>query len=727
MKALIARFAVLLIGATVVATGLVSTTMVDGLMVAMPILAQAQEAPPPPIATDPPASRVPRVDLEETLPPSMRPGGGPPMSPPVPPADAALSSPALAAKVLKDIEVRRQSGGVQVLLKGDGEFSYTVSKLQGNRLVVDLEDVVNGTKRRSIAVGHPLLKQIRIGTHLQPSRKVRLVFDLARPVPYTVEKLGVELQVALVSPAPMPAGLEDTPADTERLRERASNGRPPVEKAALEKAELDKPVVESPPTERPMTERPMTERPVIERPLIEKPVPRTPVIRGQELPPTKTRTNVSVLEPSEKYSGKRISLDFQDAEISSVLRLIADVSGLNMVVGEGAKAKVTLKLINVPWDQALELILKLNQLGQIREGNIIWIDSLSNIARQKDEAVRAYEATVKAEPLGTRIMYLNYADAPKTLDIIKSNLSTRGEVKVDGRTNALVVKDISENLRKIERLLRDLDRVTPQVQIEARIVQASKAFARGIGVQWGISGIASTNNNGFNGPCCDLPGHNQGPVILNLGRTGAAFSTDATASTFLVNLPSTATGVNIPTSAIGLTIGKFLGTTGTLDLRLSAGESLGLTKIVSAPKIITLDHKPAKIEQGSQVPFQTTSLQGTQTTFVDATLTLNVTPHVIPFAQTIRLEIKATKNSIGAAVSTAGPTIDKKEATTEVLLKDGETTVLGGIFEENRSDTVQGIPWFMRIPFLGWLFKTEGVSLTQTELLVFVTPIILKD
>jgi len=434
---------------------------------------------------------------------------------------------------------------------------------------------------------------------------------------------------------------------------------------------------------------------------------------------------IAPAEPSERYAGKRISLDFQDAEITSVLRLIADVSGYNMVVGEGAKAKVSLKLLNVPWDQALDLILKLNQLGQIREGNIIWIDSLTNIAKQKDDAVRAHEATVKAEPLATRIMYLNYADASKSLDIVKSNLSTRGEVKVDLRTNGLVVKDIPDHLRKIERLLRDLDRITPQVQIEARIVQASKAFARGLGVQWGISGINSTSSTNFSGSGVL---HSQGPVILNLGRTGAAFGTDsAAASTFLVNLAATATGANIPTSAIGLTVGKFLGTSGTLDLRLSAGESLGLTKIVSAPKIITLDHKPAKIEQGSQVPFQTTSLQGTQTTFVDATLTLNVTPHVIPFAQTIRLEIKATKNSIGAAVSTAGPTIDKKEATTEVLLRDGETTVLGGIFEDNRSDNTQGIPWFNRIPFLGWLFKNEAVTLTQTELLVFVTPIILKD
>jgi type IV pilus assembly protein PilQ len=655
-------------------------------------IAEAAEAPSGAIESRVPVEELPPLPPASSNGTPMRMPGDQPLMPPIePPAQL------LPAKILKEIEVDQQNDAVNILLKGDGDFSYEVSRLTGNRLVVDLEDVINATRRRTVPVGHPLLTKIRIGSHLQPHRKVRLVLDLPRAVPYTIEKHGQQLQIVLTSPGSVAAAM------------------PEAESAAdADKRELEKAPARSLPAVQP------AKAPDVVPPPAPAVVP----------PVTKPRPVVAILEGSERYSGKRISLDFQDADISSVLRLIADVSGFNMVVGEGARAKVTLKLLNVPWDQALELILKLNQLGQIREGNIIWIDSLANIAKQKDEAVRAHEATVKAEPLGTRIMYLNYADAQKTLDIVKSNLSTRGEAKVDLRTNALVVKDIAEHLRKVEKLLRDLDRVTPQVQIEARIVQASKSFARGIGVQWGISSINSQRK----GLVVDattgiaLPGqHEAGPVTVNLGRAGAAFSTDATASTFLVNLPSTSTGVNIPTSALGLTIGRFLGTTGTLDLRLSAGESLGLTKIVSAPKIVTLDHKPAKIEQGSQVPFQTTSLQGTQTTFVDATLTLNVTPHVIPFAQTIRLEIKATKNSIGAAVSQAGPTIDKKEATTEVLLRDGETTVLGGIFEETRTDNTQGIPWFNRIPFLGWLFKTEGVSLSQTELLVFVTPIILKD
>ena len=404
---------------------------------------------------------------------------------------------------------------------------------------------------------------------------------------------------------------------------------------------------------------------------------------------------------------------------------IADVSGLNMVVGETVKAKITLKLLSVPWDQGLDLILKLNNLGQIREGNIIWIDSLTNITKLRDEAAKAKDASLKAEELVTKILYLNYADAAKSVDVAKSNLSPRGEIKVDSRTNSLVVRDVADNLVKVEKIVRDLDQRTPQVQIEARIVQATKTFSRGLGVQWGISGIKSQTPPGTGDrplgstATGTITQHQQGPITLNLGASGAAFSQ---ASDFLVNLPSAVAG-----STFGLLIGKFLGTTGALDLRLSAGEALGLTKVVSAPKVITLDNKPAKIEQGSQIPFATTSLQGTQTTFVDATLTLNVTPHVILHANMVRLEIKASKNSPGASFGSAGVAIDKKEATTEILLRDGETTVLGGIFEETKADSSAGIPWFNRIPFLGWLFKNESISVQQTELLIFVTPTILKD
>jgi len=594
------------------------------------------------------------------------------------------------AKTLTDIEVQQQDGRVAVIVTGDGDLTYQVMRLDGNRLVVDLVEVMNGTKRQNILVGHQLIKQIRIGSHQLPQQKVRLVLDLGQSVPYTVEKTGVQVRITLSDQARKPGSLEALrPFGGEKVRKE--NPRQGVTAPIPERLKLLDPV--------------------------------TSLAQPKQGGGTPSPEN-GTPEPSGRYTGKRISLDFQDADISSVLRLIADVSGLNMVVGETVKAKVTLKLLNVPWDQALELILKLNQLGQLREGNILWIDTLGNIAKQQEDILKARDATFKTQPLVTRIVYLNYADAAKTVDVAKSSLSPRGEIKTDVRTNSLIVRDIEENVGKIANIVRELDRRTPQVQIEARIVQASKSFARGLGVNWGIFGpIIAQGSKQVIGISPGVVPNQLATVTTN--AAGQEVFTIPT--TFLVNLPATATGVSIPTSAIGLAIGRFFGTSSVLDLRLSAGESLGMSKTISAPKIITLDNKSAKIEQGSQVPFQTTSLQGTQTTFVDATLTLSVTPHVIPHANTVRLEIKTTKNAVGASVSSAGPTIDKREASSEILLQDGETAVLGGIFEEARIDNTQGIPWFNRIPFLGWLFKNEGISNVTTELLIFVTPTILKE
>jgi len=598
------------------------------------------------------------------------------------PVEVTPAQPLGPAKTLTAIDIQRQDDGLVIVITGDGDLSYHVMRLGGNRLILDLPGVVNGTKRHTIPVGHLMVRQIRIGMHQLPRPELRLVLDLERAVPYTIEKNGLQLRVTLSDRVPMPG--------TQEAMAPARSAPATAEKPVAKNSRRSVPV------------------PAPERLKLLDPLP------SLAQPKAGDSGDSGAPAGGERFPGKRISLDFQDAEISSVLRLIADVSGLNMVVGESVKAKVTLKLLNVPWDQALDLILKLNNLGQIREGNILWIDTLANITKLRDDAAKAKDANLKAEDLVTRIMYLNYADAAKSVDVAKSNLSTRGEIKIDSRTNSLVVRDIADNLAKVEKIVRDLDQRTPQVQIEARIVQASKAFARGLGIQWGISGMTGTRNR-----LSTEGGHGQGPITVNLGASGAAFTQ---ASDFLVNLPS----LVVPSSTFGLMIGKFLGTSGTLDMRLSAGESLGLSKVVSAPKIITIDNKPAKIEQGSQIPFATTSLQGTQTTFVDATLTLNVTPHVILHANTVRLEIKATKNSPGPPVA-AGTTILKKEATTEILLRDGETTVLGGIFEELRTDDMSGIPWFNRIPFLGWLFKNERVVVSQSELLIFVTPTILKD
>src|SRR2546426_2284086 len=471
--------------------------------------APARELAPPPADASKSAPEAPSVQSAgEAVPPSLIAAGT---------NNDKLLPP---ARSLTDLTVQRTKHSVVVLITGDGDLTYDVTKLSGNRLVIDLMNVVNGTKRQAVPVGHQFMRQIRIGVHQFPQAKVRLVLDLGRTVPFIIEKTGAQLRVTLSEQAlavQAPQGTQtvtrSVPGPAEVGAGGASAGPPPATNVAS------------------MTPRRSVPVPVPER--LKFLDPLTSLAQPRPDQPT----DIGGLGGPERFTGKRISLDFQDAELSSVLRLMADVSGLNMVVGESVKAKVTLKLLNVPWDQALDLILKLNNLGQIREGNIIWIDTLANITKLRDDAARAKEATLKAEELVTRIIYLNFADAAKTVDVAKSSLSTRGEIKVDSRTNSLVVRDIPDNLTRVEKIVRDLDQQTPQVQIEGRIVQASKSFARGLGIQWGISSINT--------------GSNPNSKTINLGTTDtSAFG--AQANDFLVNLPASSSGLTIPGSQVGL-------------------------------------------------------------------------------------------------------------------------------------------------------------------------------
>src|SRR5881628_3736422 len=450
--------------------------------------AAPRETPPPPADASRSAPESPAVQAAGEAAASSLVAAGTDGATPMPPA-----------KSMTDLTVQRSVGSVVVLITGDGDLIYDVTKLNRNRLVIDLMNIVNGTKRQAVRVGHPFMRQIRIGVHQVPQVKVRVVLDLGQKVPYTIVKTGRQLRVTLSEQALALAAPQET----------HTTSRPA-------------------PTLTAKVARPSPRRSV--------PVPAPDRLTFLDpLTPVAQPADIGTMGGTERFTGKRISLDFQDADISSVLRLIADVSGLNMVVGEAVKARVTLKLLNVPWDQALDLILKLNNLGQIREGNILWIDTLANITKLRDDAARAKESTLKAEELVTRIVYLNYSDAAKSVDVAKSNLSQRGEIKIDARTNSLIIRDIPDNVTKAEKVIRDLDQRTPQVQIEARIVQATKAFSRGLGIQWGLSAISK--GSGANSP-----------LRVNLGTSGSTFTQPGGTLTndFLVNLPASATGVSIP-------------------------------------------------------------------------------------------------------------------------------------------------------------------------------------
>ena len=582
---------------------------------------------------------------------------------------------------LQKVEIQRRSGDVTVLLLGDGDLPYRIMRVGARRLVVDLPNVVTSLKP-SLTVAHELINQIRIGRH---QRKTRLVLDLLKPVDYVVEPGMRQLAIRLSPVAP--AG--DVPLV----------GGAPGQEAAPVNAVRE-------PRDYPNAEIARAAQAVALRP----DGPRL----AQMAPDGKAASREQPEELGQRrYVGRRISMDFQQADISNVLRLLAEVSGFNIVVGENVKAKVTMKLVGVPWDQALDMLLKMNNLGMIREGNIVWIDSLANLSRQQDEEARAKESKSKAEDLVTEVIYIRNLQAQEVQTTLRPYLTTRGQLNVSPGSNLLVIRDTPSNLAVFRRLVEGLDLEVPQVQIEARIVQAATTYIRSLGVQWGYANLSTTPS---------------GNVVNFRGQAGSTDSFGAQTSQFLVNLPATVTGL-AAVPAAGFTFGKIGGDQ--LDLRLSAGELLNLAKVISAPKITTLDKREARIETGESIPFQTISLQGTQTTFVDANLTLQVTPQITSrdpkeqFKQ-ILLKVRTTRNAVGTRSNPAGPSIDKREATTQVLVRDGETMVIGGIFVDNQTSSSQGVPWLSRIPVIGWFFKSKVETIDKQELLIFLTPTIVK-
>lgn len=394
------------------------------------------------------------------------------------------------------------------------------------------------------------------------------------------------------------------------------------------------------------------------------------------------------------YTGRRVTLEFSDADIRKIFQLIAEVSNLNFLVGDDVSGTISLKLVNVPWDQALDVILENKGLGMQRDGNIVQIRPKSKIQTLADEEQAMKRAKERAMELKTEIFDINFASVGDIVSQFNAVKSERGTISQDARTNRVIVKDIEPALVEMRSLLKNLDLPEKQVLIEARIVEATSTFTRDLGVQWGLhykDGSAS---------------------ILNVNAMDAGFGGIVT--------PPPSSGFPSATSsggAVGISFGK-LTNNFQVDLRLSAAAVAGLVKIVSTPKVVTLNNKAAKISQGQSIPYQTTSAEGTKTEFVEAALTLEVTPHITSDGS-ISMKIKASNNSAGTG---SPPPINKKEATTELLVKNGETTVIGGIYVDSDTDEDRGVPFLMDIPLLGWLFKSNTKNKTKTELLIFITP-----
>jgi type IV pilus secretin PilQ/predicted competence protein len=551
------------------------------------------------------------------------------------------------ATEIEKVEIGKSMGQLNVAITGNGGMRPNVFPLD-SRIVVDIPGVK--MKARVPSDFSSPLRAIRVGRYRD---KVRIVLDLRKKTTFDVAAKGNTVEISLgkkvLAEAPPPASPQP---------------------AAVESAA---PAAEA------------------------TPAGESPGVAG---PPATAPQAQNEKQNGARYHGENISLDFQDAEVGQLIRLLADTrkpEPYNLVLDPSVKGKriPNLKLMNVPWDQALDIILKSADLGYRIDGNVLWVAPSSTFAKLAAEKEKAKETQAQTAELYQEIIQINYAEADKISQAITDAklLSPRGNITKDTRMNTLIIKDTQDSIARIKDLVKIMDVSKPQVMIEAKLVQVSNDYNETLGIRWG----GAINNPSFPTPI---------------------------SGNFSVNTPTDAAGstIKVPGGALGLTIGH--ANTLKVDLSLSALESIGKSKTLSNPKILTMDNEKATIQQGSTFYIATVSQAGTQTQAQTATLSLEVTPKITPDGY-VQLKVTATDNSL---VSVNPPVVDTKSMTTQALVKDGETLVLGGIYTSTQTENEDSVPLLGRIPGLGWLFKTKSlVGPTVKELLIFITPTVIAQ
>ena len=597
-------------------------------------------------------------------------------------APAASMAPAVVARAvateLRAVRASRSGDEVTVTIVGNGPLkATTVEEVQDMppRVLLDFAGVAAGrTVPAVVGVNQADVTRVRVATNSLEPLITRVVVDLERRLEYRVEAAGAE-------------------SDEVRVVFAAASSRAPA---------LAGPAPMATATVVPAAAELVT-------PAADMPAASVPAIPGP--PPAAQDQSAAPARP--RFTGHAVSLDFQGADLRAVLRTFSEISGLNVVIDPSINGTVDVALRDVPWDQALDIILKSNKLGYFVDGTIVRIAPLAVLADEEVQRRKLSDEQALAGELRVLTRPLSYAKGGDLIGILtRSALSTRGEVQVDPRTNTVIIRDLPARLAAADALLTALDLPQPQVEIEARIVQTTRDFARNLGVQWGVSGRVAPDL----GNTTPLAFPNNGSIT---GRTGAGPQGPSGAPNG-VNL-----GVANATSALGLALGSINGAVN-LDVALSALERSGQGRLLSTPRVSTQNNVEAEITQGVQIPIQTVANNTVTVTFKDAALTLKVTPQITASNTVImRVNLENAAPDYSRAINEIPP-IDTQRAVTTVLVADGETTVIGGIYL-SREQSVQGrTPLLSRVPLLGWLFKRDEMSDESRELLIFITPRITK-
>ena len=700
--------------------------------------ADAPATPPPAKASAP---LVPPVVARSTVPAAVtapRPASS--VAAPVPAASAA-TEPALAgvATTIERVRTSRQGTSAVVTISGDGKLSpngVSESRDLPRRLIIDFPNVGSRAAAQTAGDGE-LVRKVRVGLNNSAPLVTRVVMEIADGATYDVRRNSpTDRELTVVVKGAATAGTAG-PSSEARSREDAALALLGAETITLEQAIANGAALTPRDNVVPggamaaLTARPQNAAAAA---ATQSPAPAQPPAAPPAAPPSVPAAATSpVLQgpqsqqissgDAKKYVGHPISMDFQGVDLRSVLRTFAEISGLNMVIDPDVQGTVDIVLTDVPWDQALEVILRGNALDYTVDGTIVRIARIETLRREQDARTQLAQSAANAGALAVRTYTLSYAKAEQAAPLVKTSvLSSRGNVQIDARTNTLIITDLPTRLDTVQQLLGTIDRAEPQVEIEARIITTTRDYARALGLQWGFNGRVDSaigNTTGLTFP-------NNGSIGGRLGQQGP-IGTDPRAQPLdragtVVDLPLVSDFP--PTSAIGLALGSINGALN-LDVALSALERTGKGRILSTPRVTTQNNVDAEITQGVQIPIQVEANNTVTTTYKDAALTLKVTPQITA-ANTVIMQITLENSAPGAQTPDGGLSIDTQRAITRVQVNDGMTTVIGGIFVSREQTVNSRTPLLYRIPFLGWLFKNDSQTDTSRELLIFITPRIQK-
>ena len=645
---------------------------------------------------------------------------------------ASNATPGTTFESINQVKLVRNGEQTEVNVIGSGHLTYHAARLENpERLVLDFSGSHLKTREKQIASNLDPVREIRLA-QFSPETS-RIVIDLREPARYNINAAGNSVTVVFAPKTAVKGGaVKSTPAESPSHLTTTKAEAPqssPVVTAAATPAPIPAPDTVLPaaltqPTA--MLASPSAEpeaKPAIPAPAVETPaVPASQPVAAKETPHPLVNGQSPSPAPSGKYSGEPISVNLKDVDLRDFFRLIHEISGLNVVVDPAVKGNLTIVLDDVPWDQALDIVLKNNSLDKQLDGNVLRVATKETLKKEADQNRDLAKAQAEAADVVTTTRVLSYAKASDLVTTLKKFLSSRGDVLADSRSNTLIIRDIPSVLPVLDNLIRQLDRKSQQVEIEARVVAANRNFSSEIGTQFGVA----TAFNGIGSILGGAGGVGTSPITRNFPPLPAppviVGSGGSTATSGAIPL-NTNLGVGSPTSGISY---SFSAKNFALDFIITAAEQRGVGKLLSKPKVITQNNQKATVKQGTKIPVQTIVNNTVSVQFVDAVLQLEVTPQITADG-TIFMDVVVTNDQIDQAIPRVQgiPAIDTQAAETKVLIADGGTVVIGGIIVSNQQTAVSQVPFFGSLPAVGNLFKHTTVSSSSQELLFFLTPRIL--